>query len=49
MVEQAEVHARTEGLAQAPELVVVVAGVPFGAAGTTNNLRVVQSRPDRAG
>jgi pyruvate kinase len=47
MVEQAEVHSRTEGLAQPPEFIVVVAGVPFGAAGTTNNLRVVQLRPDR--
>ena len=41
MVEQAEAHARSEGLAQSPE-VVVVADVPFGTAGTTNNLRVVQ-------
>jgi pyruvate kinase len=45
MVEQAEVHARSEGLAQPPEFIVVVAGVPFGTAGTTNNLRVVQLRP----
>jgi pyruvate kinase len=47
MVEQAEVHARAEGLAQPPECIVVVAGVPFGTAGTTNNLRVVQLRLDQ--
>ena len=45
MVAQAEAHTRSEGLAQPPEFVVVVAGVPFGTAGTTNNLRVVQLRP----
>jgi pyruvate kinase len=45
MVEKAEVHARAESFAQAPEAIVVVAGVPFGMAGTTNNLRVVQMRP----
>jgi pyruvate kinase len=47
MVEQAEAHARSEGLAQSPEFIVVGAGVPFGTAGTANNLRVVQLRPDR--
>ncbi|MXQ13129.1 pyruvate kinase [Microvirga makkahensis] len=47
MVEQAEAHARVEGLARPPELIVVVAGVPFGIPGTTNNLRVVQLRQDR--
>jgi pyruvate kinase len=47
MVEQAEAYARSEGLAQPPEFIVVVAGVPFGTAGTTNNLRVVQLRPNR--
>jgi pyruvate kinase len=47
MVEHAETHARDEGLAQAPDCIVVVAGVPFGAAGTTNNLRVLQLRPDK--
>jgi pyruvate kinase len=43
-VEQAEAYAGMEGLAQSPEYIVVVAGVPFGTAGTTNNLRVVQMR-----
>jgi pyruvate kinase len=47
-VEQAEAYARTEGLARSPEFIVVVAGVPFGTAGTTNNLRVVQLRPAQA-
>jgi pyruvate kinase len=46
-VEQAEAHARSEGLAQSPEVIVVVAGVPFGTAGTTNNLRIVQLRADQ--
>jgi pyruvate kinase len=35
-------------LARSPEFIVVVAGVPFGTAGTTNNLRVVQLRPAQA-
>ena len=47
MVEQAETHARSEGLAQPPDHIVVVAGVPFGTAGTTNNLRIVQLRLDQ--
>jgi pyruvate kinase len=46
IVEQAEAHARSKGLAQSPDYIVVVAGVPFGIAGTTNNLRVVQLRLD---
>lgn len=45
MVEQAEANARAEALAQSPEFIVVIAGVPFGTAGTTNNLRIVQLRP----
>jgi pyruvate kinase len=44
MVEQAALHASAEGLAKSPDFIVVVAGVPFGVAGTTNNLRVVQMR-----
>lgn len=47
MVEQAGAHARSEGSAQPPECIVVVAGVPFGTAGTANNLRVVQLRLDQ--
>jgi pyruvate kinase len=41
MVEQAEAHGRSEGLAHSPDFIVVMAGVPFGTAGTTNNLRIV--------
>jgi len=48
MVEQAEARARSEGLAQSPEFIVVVAGVPFGTVGTTNNLRIVQLRVDQS-
>lgn len=42
MVDRAARTALTEQFAQPSELIVVVAGVPFGEAGTTNNLRVVQ-------
>ena len=34
--------ARDDGLAVAGEAVVVVAGVPFGKAGSTNNLRIMR-------
>lgn len=47
MVEQAETLVRAEGLARSPEFIVIVAGVPFGTAGTTNNLRVVQLGHER--
>jgi pyruvate kinase len=47
MVEQAEAHAQSKGLARSPEFIVVVAGVPFGTAGTTNNIRVVQLRSNQ--
>jgi pyruvate kinase len=42
MVERAVDCAQAEEFARPGELIVVVAGVPFGQAGTTNNLRVVQ-------
>jgi pyruvate kinase len=42
MVERATQTALSEGFAQATDSIVVVAGVPFGETGTTNNLRVVQ-------
>jgi pyruvate kinase len=42
MVEQAVAQASKEGFAEASQIIVVVAGVPFGHAGTTNNLRVAQ-------
>ena len=42
MVERASATALTEAFAQPADSIVVVAGIPFGEAGTTNNLRVVQ-------
>jgi pyruvate kinase len=42
MVDRATQTALSEEFAKPTESIVVVAGVPFGEAGTTNNLRVVQ-------
>ncbi|MEH2473568.1 pyruvate kinase [Nitrobacteraceae bacterium AZCC 2161] len=42
MVERATQTALTEAFAKRAEAIVVVAGIPFREAGTTNNLRVVQ-------
>src|SRR4051812_25924899 len=42
MVSLAEATVRSEDFAQPGELVVVVAGIPFGQSGTTNNLRVIR-------
>ncbi|MEY9248646.1 pyruvate kinase [Bradyrhizobium elkanii] len=41
MVERATTFAHAEQFASSRDLLVVVAGIPFGQAGTTNNLRVV--------
>jgi pyruvate kinase len=41
MVEQATALAMDQGFASVRDLLVVVAGIPFGQAGNTNNLRVV--------
>lgn len=41
MVQEAIAQVRATGFAEPGSAVVVVAGVPFGAAGSTNNLRVV--------
>lgn len=41
MVERATAFALAEQFASSRDLLVVVAGIPFGQAGTTNNLRVV--------
>jgi pyruvate kinase len=41
MVEKASGHALNEGYAKRGDYVVVLAGVPFGQAGTTNNIRVI--------
>ena len=42
MVEKATQTARAESFAKQADAIVVVAGIPFAEAGTTNNLRVVQ-------
>ena len=42
MVERAVAAAQAEEFARPGDTMVVVAGIPFGQAGTTNNLRVVQ-------
>jgi pyruvate kinase len=42
MVVRATETALTEAFGQRADSIVVVAGIPFGEAGTTNNLRVVQ-------
>jgi pyruvate kinase len=41
-VRRATDTAAREGFASAQEHIVIVAGIPFGKAGTTNNLRIVQ-------
>ena len=41
MVDEAAAHALASGFAQPGQTIVVVAGVPFGSAGSTNNLRIV--------
>ncbi len=41
MVERATTFARAEQFASSRDLLVVVAGIPFAQAGTTNNLRVI--------
>jgi pyruvate kinase len=41
MVERASYFAVEEDFAKPTDLLVVVAGIPFAQAGTTNNLRVV--------
>jgi pyruvate kinase len=42
VVDRAKLHAGAEAFAVPGSLVVVVAGVPFGRAGTTNNIRVLE-------
>ncbi len=42
MVERAAAIALSEEFARPADAIIVVAGIPFGQAGTTNNLRVVQ-------
>jgi pyruvate kinase len=42
MVDHARTHAREEGFAKEGERIVVIAGIPFGRAGSTNNIRVAR-------
>jgi len=42
MVKVAGEQAKIEGFAERGDKVVIVAGVPFGVAGSTNNLRVIE-------
>jgi pyruvate kinase len=42
MVNIAEATVRTEGFGRSGDLAVVVAGIPFGQSGSTNNLRVIR-------
>lgn len=42
MVEQAKAHAIEEGFAKAGDRIVIVAGIPFGRQGSTNNVRVAR-------
>ncbi len=42
MVENARKHALEEGFAKEGDRIVVIAGIPFGRPGSTNNLRVVR-------
>ena len=41
MVERAAAHAKADGFAKANDMIVIIAGVPFGKAGSTNNIRVL--------
>ena len=45
MVQRATQATLDEGFASANRHIVIVGGIPFGEAGTTNNLRVVQIAP----
>jgi pyruvate kinase len=45
MIAQAQTIALKEEFAQPLDLLVVVAGIPFGMPGTTNNLRVLKLPP----
>jgi pyruvate kinase len=46
MADRACRHAYIDGFASAGERVLVVAGVPFGTPGSTNNLRIALVGPD---
>ena len=42
MVDHAKAHALEEGFAKPGERIVIIAGIPFGRQGTTNNIRVAR-------
>jgi pyruvate kinase len=42
MVERAKFHALEEGFAKIGDRIVIIAGIPFGRQGSTNNIRVVR-------
>jgi pyruvate kinase len=42
MVDHAKAHALEEGFAKPGERIVVIAGIPFGRQGSTNNVRVAR-------
>ena len=42
MVEHARHHALADGFAEPESRLVVVAGIPFGRKGSTNNIRVMR-------
>jgi pyruvate kinase len=42
MVDHAKAHALEEGFAKEGERIVIIAGIPFGRQGTTNNIRVAR-------
>jgi pyruvate kinase len=42
MVEHAKAHAVEEGFARPGDRIVIVAGIPFGRQGSTNNIRVAR-------
>ncbi|PZN96213.1 MAG: pyruvate kinase [Hyphomicrobiales bacterium] len=47
MVDQSLLHAGHEGFAKGDDRLVVVAGVPFGSSGHTNNIRVISMSEQR--
>jgi pyruvate kinase len=42
MVEHAKSHAIEEGFASTGDRIVIIAGIPFGRQGSTNNVRVAR-------
>ena len=42
MIDHARSHALSDGFAEPEDRLVVVAGIPFGRRGSTNNIRVMR-------